>query len=69
VHEFALSYWLQAGLLHQAAHLVTADVEAAISQRRDQATAAVLWPLLMNAARRCTLALQKAGLAARRLAS
>ena len=35
VHELALPDWFQTCLLHQLTHLVTADLEAAISQRCD----------------------------------
>jgi hypothetical protein len=41
VHELTLPYWLQAGLLHHAAHFVTADLEAATGQRRDKPAATV----------------------------
>jgi hypothetical protein len=41
MHDLALPNWLQAGLLHQSAHLVTPDLEAAIGQCCDQATAAL----------------------------
>jgi hypothetical protein len=41
VYEFALPDWLQAGLLHQTAHLVTPDLQAAVGQFRDKPAAAV----------------------------
>jgi len=41
VHELTLPDWLQAGLLHQPAYLVTPDLKAAIGQRCNQASAAV----------------------------
>ena len=41
VYEFALPDWLQAGLLHQAAHLVAPDLQAAVGQCRDKPAAAV----------------------------
>jgi hypothetical protein len=44
VHELALPDWLQAGLLHQPAYLVTPDLKAAIGQRCNQAPAAVALP-------------------------
>jgi len=41
VYEFALPDWLQAGLLHQAAHLVTPDLQIAVGQCRDEPAAPV----------------------------
>jgi hypothetical protein len=41
VYEFALSDWLQAGLLHQAAHLVTPELHVAVDQCCDKPAAAV----------------------------
>lgn len=69
VDEFALPHRLQAGLLHQPTHLVTADLQAAIGQCRDQATAAVTLTAAHECGTQIHARLQKAGAAARRLAS